>query len=306
VVERTDANRRGKGFALDCGVRFLEKTPPEVVVIIDADCRIAADALGRVVREAAKSGRPVQAAYLLDAAPGAGSRERLSALAFLYKNLVRPLGLVRLGIPSLLTGSGMAFPWAVLSSVDMGSGNIVEDMKLGIDLAIAGHAPKFCPTAQVGGDLPVSRRAAVTQRTRWEHGHLQTLLTQVPRLIGAAMRQQRPGLLGLALELSVPPLSILFLLWAVAGAAAVGGWALGGSALPAIVLAGAGLAILLAIFVAWAKFGRERVPAASLLAAPFYILWKVPIYVAFIFRPQRAWVRTARAVPPPPESPANP
>jgi cellulose synthase/poly-beta-1,6-N-acetylglucosamine synthase-like glycosyltransferase len=37
VAERTDPQCRGKGYALDFGVRRLEADPPEVVVIIDAD-----------------------------------------------------------------------------------------------------------------------------------------------------------------------------------------------------------------------------------------------------------------------------
>ena len=35
VVERNDASRRGKGYALDFGVRHLERDPPQLVVIVD-------------------------------------------------------------------------------------------------------------------------------------------------------------------------------------------------------------------------------------------------------------------------------
>jgi cellulose synthase/poly-beta-1,6-N-acetylglucosamine synthase-like glycosyltransferase len=304
AVERNDPARRGKGFALDFGVRSLAVAPPEVVVIVDADCRVSDGVLNRLVREAQETQRPVQAAYVMDVPPGGGPRSRLSAFAFLFKNVVRPLGLDRLGLPCLLTGTGMAFPWPILRDADLASGNIVEDMKLGVDLALAGHPPKFCPAAQVSGELPTGRLAASKQRTRWEHGHLQTLLTQVPRLARAALclaplaargGGHRLRLLGLALELSVPPLSILFLLWAVAGAVAACWWALGGPLLPAALLAGGGLAVVLAIFAAWLRFGRERLPLTSLLAAPFYVLGKLPIYLAFLFRRERAWVRTDRS-----------
>src|SRR5205807_1654519 len=95
------------------------------------------------------------------------------------------------------------------------TGNIVEDMRLGIDLAAAGHPPCLCPQAEVSSALPSGDKAAVAQRRRWEHGHLQTLLTQAPRLLAAGLLRCRPGLFGLGLELSVPPLSLLFLLWAL-------------------------------------------------------------------------------------------
>jgi cellulose synthase/poly-beta-1,6-N-acetylglucosamine synthase-like glycosyltransferase len=303
AVERNDPARRGKGFALDFGVRALGQDPPKVVIIVDADCRVVDGALERLVWEAAATNRPVQAAYVMDVPPGGGSRSQLSAFAFLYKNVVRPRGLERLKLPCLLTGTGMAFPWPILRNADLASSNIVEDMKLGVDLALAGHPPKFSPAAEVIGELPTGRSAAFKQRTRWEHGHIQTLLTQVPRLARAALRQRRLGLLGLALELSVPPLSMLFLLWAVVGVVAACWWALGGSQLPVALLAGGGLSVLLAIFAAWLRFGRKLLPLASLMVAPLYVTGKLPIYLAFLFRRQRAWVRTERAGDVPPESP---
>jgi cellulose synthase/poly-beta-1,6-N-acetylglucosamine synthase-like glycosyltransferase len=301
VIERQDPDRRGKGFALDRGVRALEAAAPDVVVIVDADCLVRPEAIGLLVGEVWRTGRPMQAAYLLDPAPGAGVLSRLSAFAFRFKNLVRPLGLSRLGLPCLLTGTGMAFPWPILKAAPLATGNIVEDMQLGLDLAIAGHPPKLCAQAQVDGVLPSGRDAAFRQRTRWEHGHLHTLLTQVPRLLWAATRHCRPGLLGLALELSVPPLSILALLYvATAILCCLAGWPL-----PALLLAGGGLVGVGTLLAAWARFGRDCLPFAALLAAPFYVLGKVPILLSFLFRPERAWVRTARDQPAPPDSKAS-
>jgi cellulose synthase/poly-beta-1,6-N-acetylglucosamine synthase-like glycosyltransferase len=305
VSERTDADKRGKGYALDHGVRFLEASPPEVVVIVDADCLVPEGSLDRLVREAA-AGRPVQAAYVLDEPPDAGYKQQLSAFAFKFKNVVRPLGLARLGAPCLLTGTGMAFPWPVLAGARLASGNIVEDMQLGLDLAAAGHPPRLCPEAHVTGELPSGEAAAVSQRRRWEHGHLQTMLTQAPRLLLAAVRRGRPSLLGLALELAVPPLSLLALLWAAVLAAAVVFWQVGGSPWPAVVLGGAGLAVLLGIFAAWAKFGRDRLSLGTLLTAPLYVLWKVPIYLTFLVRRQQIWNRTPRSTPVEPDGPAHP
>ena len=41
MVERHDAERIGKGYALDWGLRHLETDPPDVVIVIDADCRLS-------------------------------------------------------------------------------------------------------------------------------------------------------------------------------------------------------------------------------------------------------------------------
>ena len=50
VVERNDPTKLGKGFALDCGVRHLSSNPPEIIIIVDADCRLADDANSLVTR----------------------------------------------------------------------------------------------------------------------------------------------------------------------------------------------------------------------------------------------------------------
>jgi cellulose synthase/poly-beta-1,6-N-acetylglucosamine synthase-like glycosyltransferase len=290
AVERVDPTRRGKGFALDFGVRTLEADPPDVVVVIDADCLVQESAIDRLVGQVLRAGRPAQASYLLDPPAGEGIRSQLSAFAFRFKNLVRPLGLDRLGLPSLLTGTGMAFPWEVLRRAPLASGNIVEDMQLGLDLARAGHPPKFCAEARVGGLLPSGRDAARRQRTRWEHGHLRTLFAQVPWLLLSAVRQCRPDLLGLALELSVPPLSMLTLLWG----AAVLLWCATRTPLPGALLASEAILAAATLLGSWFRFGRDCLPFTSLLAAPFYVLTKIPIYLAFVWKPERAWVRTTR------------
>jgi cellulose synthase/poly-beta-1,6-N-acetylglucosamine synthase-like glycosyltransferase len=294
VLERQDQHQRGKGYALDFGLNWLATDPPDVVVMVDADCTVAAGAVESIANLAIAHGRPVQAVYLLSQPNEPTPKAAISSLAFTVKNLVRPLGLYRFRLPCLLTGTGMAFPWIVLNQISLASGNIVEDMQLALDLAIAGYPPLLCPEARVTGALPQQAHAAKSQRTRWEHGHLQTLFTQVPRLLGESLRQQRLDLLAIALDLCVPPLSLLVLLWVLAIAIAAGAGLFGVSQLPLLLLAIAGLLLLTAIGAAWAKFCRHTLPLRSLLAIPFYILWKIPLYLTFLIRPQTQWVRTDR------------
>ncbi len=294
VIERHDSTRLGKGYALDYGLRFIEADPPEVVVMVDADCQVEPNAIESLTQRALETGRPMQATYLMEKPAHSNPKQSISAFAFKVKNLVRPGGLVRLGLPCLLTGTGMAFPWSVICSVDLASGHIVEDMKLGLDLTIAGYAPVFCPDARVIGRLPHHDRAAKTQRTRWEHGHLQSIRTYVPVLLKAALQGRRFDLLALALDLCVPPLSLLVVLWLGLILGSLLAACLGASWMPLVILAIAGLMLMSAIFVAWAKFGRSDLPLRELLAIPFYILWKIPLYFRFLVRPQKAWVRTER------------
>lgn len=294
VIERFDAQNRGKGFALDFGMQHLMAHPPEVVVIVDADCRVEADAIEQISRMAHTTGRPVQAIYLMELPPQFKPSSAISALAFTVKNLVRPRGMDGLGLPCLLTGTGMAFPWERIANSPLASGNIVEDMQLGLDLAIAGHAPLLCRSARVTSILPQQDTAARSQRTRWEHGHLQTLLTQVPRLTLEGVRQTRFDLIALALDMLVPPLSLLVMAWIGAMIVLVTAAALGASVIPAIALGLSGIIMTATIVLSWWVFARKSIPGSTLLSIPLYLLWKVPLYMAFLLKRQTRWVRTER------------
>lgn len=295
VLDRENLEQRGKGYALDYGLNYLANNhAPDIVVLVDADCIVAPQAIQELVTTVSQCNQPVQALYLMETPAKPGTKDLISALAFLVKNQVRPTGLKNLGLPCLLTGTGMAFPWQILKDAPLASGNIVEDMQLGLDLSLAGNSPLFCPTARVTGILPQQSANATSQRTRWEHGHLQSLLTQVPRLLKGAIAQKRLDLFALALELAVPPLSLLVILW-IAGILITGlAGILGGYWQPVITLAIAGLLMFIAIISAWAKFGRQTIPGKALIAIPFYLLWKIPLYFSFIIKRQAQWIRTER------------
>ena len=296
VLERNDDARRGKGYALDCGLRFIAAAPPTAVVMVDADCEFRKGSIRTLASEAIASQRPVQGVYLIDRPAQPSLKEAVSAFAFKVKNLVRPLGLAYLGMPCLLTGTGMAFPWSVITTIDLASGSIVEDMKLGFDLAIAGAPPAICSNVTVVGPLPPSDDDAKTQRTRWEHGHLQLISHYGPRLFGQAIGQGRLDLWAIALDLLIPPLSLLVTLWLGTTLFVTVAGGLLGIWLPALICFVAGLALAGAIIAAWAKFAQSDLELQALLSVPVYILWKIPVYLKFITEPQVEWVRTRRQV----------
>jgi cellulose synthase/poly-beta-1,6-N-acetylglucosamine synthase-like glycosyltransferase len=289
VIERT-SNLRGKGYALSHGIDHLRANPPSAVVIVDADCVLSPGALAALLQDLAHTGRPVQALYLMLAAADAGLGRRLAQFAWRVRNWVRPAGWHRLGLPCQL----MAFSWDMLKEARLANASIVEDMKLGIELATLGAAPVFCDRALVTSQFPDSAAATGTQRTRWEHGHIEMILHEVPPLLRAALARRDLRLLGLALDLAVPPLALLAGLLALDGVLSlVGRWLGGGGAALALasVLLGT---FLVSILLAWAVRGRDLVRLTELLAVPWYIVAKAPVYVRFIVRRQKAWVRTDR------------
>jgi cellulose synthase/poly-beta-1,6-N-acetylglucosamine synthase-like glycosyltransferase len=287
AVERHDTSHRGKGYALDFGVRHLEHDPPEMVIIVDADCEVELDVIDRLARESAALGRPVQAMYLMRAPKVPSPMALIAAFAWTMRSEVRPLGSFRLGLPCHLMGTGMAFPWALLRDTPMASGHIVEDMKLGVELARAGLPATFCPEAVVWSEFPANQEGTRTQRKRWEHGHLGMIADEAPKLLFEGLRGKGRGLIVLAADMAVPPLAFFTLLSAIHAL-----WS--GAALPLAAATLLGVAFGTSIMLAWWRFGRDTLPFGTLLLALAYALRKIPLYIGFFIRRQAEWVRSKR------------
>lgn len=297
VLERTNDELRGKGYALNFAVQSLMDDPPDVVVVVDADCQVEPGAILQLAMRAAETRRPIQGRYLMPPPRNAAPGDVLSSFALLVKNAVRPLGMQRLGGPTLLVGSGMALPWELVKRVPFAGGHLVEDVQMAIDLTIEGAPPQYCDEARIWAPLPARRAAAFSQRTRWEHGHLQAIFSQAPRLFASAVRRLDRNAALLALDLIVPPLSLLagfaVLLWWVAAA----GFLVAGAPEALVAASVPPLEIAVGVFLAWLTRGRPTYPASVLWAVPGYILAKLPIYRRFLWRRQKAWVRTERDSP---------
>jgi len=296
VIERNDAIARGKGYALAFGRDHIangEETP-DIVVVMDADCRLAPGSIEALAAAVTRSGQPAQAINLIAPDRAAPPMTQIGGFAMVVKNLYRSRGMTRMGGSALLTGTGMAFPWALFAGADLGSGSLVEDLGLGIALVKAGHATLLVEDAGVSS-APAPPDAALAQRTRWEHGFLDTARHTALPLLWSGLRRGAAKEFLLACHLLVPPLALLMTVAAVVLAMVLALTALGASAVPAIVLAAALAAALGVTFVAWLHGGRRWLSGAALLKAPLYILWKLPIYLGFLRRRETEWRRTSRS-----------
>ena len=297
VLERFNDKSRGKGFALDHGLRYLKSSlPPDVVVILDADCEIDNKSLNLLVTQSYKENKPVQALYMMRNNLQLSLKQRVTGFAWLVKNKLRPIAMHFLQLPITLTGTGMAFPWDHIVNINVAHGNIVEDMQLGIDCTLMGAAPIFCIDAVVYSEFPEQAEAVSTQRTRWEHGHLMTIIQQVPSLFKQAIIRRDWRLLGLVLDISVPPLSLL-VLFSVSTLFLLSIYAYFFNNTDALLLAVSCFSLFSVVLVIiWWKFGRDYLTLKELCRIPFYVISKISIYVAFIFNRQQSWIRTSRKV----------
>ena len=174
----------------------------------------------------------------------------------------------------------------------------MEDLKLGLDLALAGYPAVFCPFPCVRSEFPQTVESERRQRQRWEQGHIIAIATMVPRLIFLAAAQANLDLLALALDAAVPPLSLLVMLvtlvLAVAGLATIFGVspaAISISLMSFVALVGG-------VFLSWAKYGRDILQPRSILLIFPYVLRKLPLYVRILLRKLNfEWIRTDRGKP---------
>jgi len=293
VVDRNEPERKGKGYALAWGLRHLGADPPEIVIIIDADCRVAEGVFDRLAAACAATHRPVQALDLMTAPNGSSINVKVAEFAWRVKNWVRPLGLRALGLPCQLMGTGMALPWDVISSAHLASGSIVEDLKLGLDLTLAGNPPIFCPFPGVSSDFPLTVEGTQRQRLRWEQGHIKAIVTMVPRLIFLAIVRADLNLLALALDAAVPPLSLLAMLVMVMLAVAATATLLGISSAAIFVSSASCVGLISGVFLAWLKYGRDILPRGSILLIFLYACRKIPLYSKILSR-NSEWTRTDR------------
>jgi cellulose synthase/poly-beta-1,6-N-acetylglucosamine synthase-like glycosyltransferase len=295
TIERHDLNLRGKGFALDFAKRHLETGPPDVVMIVDADCTIDAESIERLILRCAVSGNPCQATNLQAPAPEASPAVQVSTFAFFIKNVIRQRGLQRLAGRVNLLGTGMALPWEIFAKAELATGNIVEDLKLGQELAEAGHPPLFAEDATVWSRAE-SEKNTLSQRRRWEGGFLQNALQVGPQLLFQSVVRGDGRGVWAAISLMIPPLALLMLLnIAALLLGSFVAWFLGARPWPLLLLAGGLLLAGLALLLAWRGGGSKYVTVGGLALIPLYMLWKLPLYLGFVRHgAPKEWMRTGR------------
>ena len=293
VVERSDLNRRGKGYALAFGRDNLRAVPPDCVIVFDADCETDVVSIATLVKYCVGSQSVVQARYILRPDRNASAKVQISNFAFWFKNVVRQRGAARLGGAAVLTGTGMAFPWNKFERAPLATANIVEDLALGLHLTETGDAPVYLEQATVVS-AAASEAATLEQRSRWEHGFLATAKSHGFRAIFNAMTQRNRKLFQLGLHLLVPPLAFLMLasiaiLLLLAAAGLLTGYWFAFAALAVAVAAATSL-----VFVNWLIEGRAWLSFGALLRLPFYLIWKLPVYFGFANGNDVGWTRTER------------
>lgn len=293
-----DTGPRGKPAALRDGLAVLASRPGRGagVIMLDADCVCSPGLVAELAGAVGRGAQAAQAAYELEA--GAAGAAAGVEIGVYLRNVLRPAGHARMGLPVQLTGSGIALTWEALGRVDIAD-DLAEDTRLSYDLLRAGVHAAFVPSARVTSPLPDDESALSVQRRRWEGGQA-ALLRGVPGLLASRLaRRDLRGALAVV-DWSAPPLSAAVAGWA--GAAGIAGGLVATRRLPPAALAGPALAgSLLAAYLAVgaaAAGGGPRGLLAAARALPGFAAWKLRFYLGEAGRPRSAsqgWTRTPRA-----------
>jgi cellulose synthase/poly-beta-1,6-N-acetylglucosamine synthase-like glycosyltransferase len=295
VLERTDLQHRGKGYALAYAFeRSIQEAVADAVVVVDADTLVTPNLLHAFSARLALGAQAVQAHYGVRN-PEASWRTRLMMIALALFHRVRSLAREVLGVSCGLRGNGMCFRLSLLKEVPHDAFSVVEDVEYGIRLGRAGHRVFFAHEADVLGEMVSGEQASRSQRNRWEQGRSQLVRAHGWPLLRDAFRKKSGLLLDLALDVLVPPLSRL-VGWALLGSmlswACVVWWGVGSAALSLYLLCVSFLVVY--VFTGWWLSGVGARGLVDLAMAPLYIAWKIVLLVRKPAKKKDEWVRTTR------------
>ncbi len=296
VLERHDAERRGKGYALAHAFeRCLADGVADAVVVVDADTIVSPNLLSAYGARLAAGAVAVQAHYGVQN-PNASWRTRLMRIALAMFHQVRSIGRERLGVSSGLRGNGMCFRRTLLREVPHEAFSLVEDLEYGVRLGRAGHRVTYVWEAEVLGEMVSGEQASRSQRDRWEKGRAQMRKQFGWPLVLQGLRARSGLLLDLAMDVLVPPLSRVVALAVLGLLASVALWWFLGSGVVASAAFGWALACL-AVYVAagWLHSGTGLRGLLDLALAPAYLVWKVTLMLRRGgTKAPGEWVRTTR------------
>lgn len=282
VLERRSTEEKGKPFALNFAIKTLLQQNFDWFLILDADSSIDPHFTEEIAHLAANGAKIVQAQGAIRN-PEETLRNRLLSIAF-FSQYLRMRGRSRLGLSCGIQGTGVALHKEVVDHFPFQGEYITEDLAYHLELIQAGHIVHYAENCKIYSDMPTTLEGSKTQRWRWEGGRLKVAKDFIPNLLKRCLKGQLRFLEPL-LDLTLLPLAyhmlvLLFLLLLT-----------GGSTLSLLYLAIPLIHVFFALYLSKASLKDYL----ALLAAPFYILWKLfQVRKIIQFSQKKEWIRTDR------------
>lgn len=286
VLVYTDFEAKGKGRALQFGLKAALDDGAEAIAIVDADSTVSINFIPMMYQALSEGNDVLQCRYEMKSVSDKAN-SGLASLAFRGFTFIRPMGRDRLGLSAGILGNGFAMTAATLRQVPYEAFSVVEDLEYHLHLIIAGKRVRFIEYAVVSAELPVSRSGEASQRSRWEGGRIRVARMWFLPILKQIL-QGRVAMIEPLLDLTGLPLA-----FGVSGLIAAA--LVPVHAVRMYGLISLSIVIVHVLMAAWA--GPHFLRSLRLLAmAPFYILWKFRLLPKLLRTSQAeaAWIRTNR------------
>ncbi|WP_172834461.1 glycosyltransferase family 2 protein [Nitrospira japonica] len=202
--ERSDG-QSGKGAALAWGIQQARNAniPFDAVVIVDADTVVDRNLLS-AFDEKLESGHEVQQGYNYLSNPWSTPFTRIIAVTSTLRNGRYYTGKTVLGIPGMLTGTGMCISAEVLNRHGWTAFSVGEDWEFSVQLLLAGDSIYFNPAARAFARESQGLKQASRQRLRWASGRYAIMGEKLWALISTGVRNRSYSLVDEAVTLLAP------------------------------------------------------------------------------------------------------
>jgi glycosyltransferase involved in cell wall biosynthesis len=309
--ERNDPPDGRKAYALQWLLqRILQREPAsaasgvhpaqtgyDAVAVFDADSLVDPGFLD-VMEGHLSAGKLVLQGQHIISNPQDSPLAAMAAVDMRLNNRLRNQSRSNLGFSCRLMGDAMVFDARVLREHGWPSASLNEDREYGYELLLHGMRASYVPEARSYGQAVSTWRQAEPQRLRWYREVPAMQGRYAGPLLAAAFRSRSLAPFDGAVELLMPPYSVLVALSAI-NLVLVAAWRL--LLPPAGGLLGVTASVgLLGAWLLYPVLGLciDRAPAwayRALLLGPVYLIWRLWIAVLVRLRGDRiSWVRTQR------------
>ncbi|BFU93633.1 MAG: putative Cell wall biosynthesis glycosyltransferase-like protein [Nitrospira sp.] len=195
----------GKGAALAWGIQQARSTQMafDAIVIVDADTVVDRELLS-AVNVQFQAGYHVQQGYNYISNPWASPFTRIIAVTGVLRNGRYYAGKTVLGLPGMLTGTGMCLGTGVLDRHGWTAFSVGEDWEFSVELLLSGAHIYFNPSAKTFAKESHSLKQASQQRLRWASGRYAVMGEKVLAMIRKGILTRSFSLIDSAATLVAP------------------------------------------------------------------------------------------------------
>ena len=157
---------------------------------------------------------------------------------------------------------------------------------------LKGAPPLLVADAVIECEFPTGEEALTRQAARWSIGSMRYAARASLSALSDGVMRGKPALIGAAVDLMIPPLTIFMAALFAAAALGAVAWIWTGDATPFLLAVWALLLTATSIVAGWHGFGRGALPPEALHGAFDFLLSKLNVFGAAGRRSASGWTPT--------------